>query len=139
MFPFSLFFKKSETVEAEATSPKKLTPESRVIAISNADDFVSVDLKKLSYAEVAALPPLHRSEKPVCGSGKQILRVVDDTVLEKDVTDVQMAETVAHNALLSVASMIEDEEDDFGLYNEKSNRLSKKKLKRLNKKGKGQK
>lgn len=135
MLPFSLFFKKP--VPSPAAEPSKLTPESRVIALSDADDFVAVDLKQLSYAEVAALG----TGIKVCNNSiprAPSLRVVEDVELERDVTDVQMAEAAAQRALFGHAFDAELE-GEFEEFDDKTNRLGKKKTKKLSKKFKGHK
>lgn len=120
-----------------------------MIALSNADeDFVDVDLKQLSYAEVAVLAKGKDALKTATIATQ--LRVVDhvESELGKDVTDVQMAESIAHHALSgdgTAAALMDfgtplDDLDDDALYaTHEKGRLSKKKGKKLNKKGKGHK
>lgn len=160
MFPFSLFqLKQAEHKPAGGASKETLTPESRVIALSKVDHdgFIDVDLKQLSYAEVAALKlgeglkpasraktraktsTAQREDGSVRGerSGEQ---VIEASELGKDISDVQMAEAIARDAMMRSAAMYDADDDEAQLLDlEEFKRVSKKKAKKLNKRGKGSK
>jgi len=116
-----------------------------------ADDFVEVDIKKLSYAEVAALSRTNGSMGKVCGNhcaGKQKRPtdedIVDECDLESEVTDYQMSKILSEHVsrkqqqaafdslnvnvkgdnLVGVDSLV-GLDDDYQ-YNDKSHRRTKK-------------
>lgn len=151
MFSFSFFSRKrASSIQAPDAEPTKLTPENRVISINHTDDgFVDVDLKKLSYAEVAALS---RSVKETTTKDSNItsdavdtkeIGVIEASELGTDVSDCQMASTLKRKTgampsaitigqklagtadLEMVAAALEDEELVLDtMYDDKGNRFS---------------
>lgn len=124
---------------------------SKVISMNHSEegDFVEVDIKKLSYAEVAALSRtagLDGNKIRQTSTNNNNNNTVDDEVvdehdLEREVTDYQMSNVLSQNTLrkktdildnaaigggTDIGNTLVDSFQDEVIYNDKSNRRSKK-------------
>ncbi len=147
--PFN-FWKQAAAVNAPENTKQPINnnnkiDKTKVISMNHNEegDFVEVDIKKLSYAEVAALS---RTSKPhqIKHDGNKGNNnnkdkvdgddVVDVNELEREVTDYQMSSVLSKNVLRKQVDVLDNavgdvDDESMGLdeeFNDKSNRRSKK-------------
>lgn len=153
--PFN-FWKQAAAVNAPENTKQPINnnnkiDKTKVISMNHNEegDFVEVDIKKLSYAEVAALS---RTSKPhqIKHDGNKgnnnnkdkvdSSDVVDVNELEREVTDYQMSSVLSKNVLRKQVDVLDNavggdvvddvvDDESMGLdeeFNDKSNRRSKK-------------